>query len=154
VTTAARRDHLLNLPLLNIGGFDRAIELHPEAISSAPPVPPGPGGRKSWSSIPGRLQDDHSRIFVGAYGIRDLEIARGDLVKHRCKQEKVIAANEANLYRALSRHQFLKMNSGINSAKTTAENDDSFFAPPAGYSDDHLSSFRCEPPMGRCEERC
>src|SRR6266478_8689562 len=68
MTTAARRDHLLNLPLLNIGGFDRAIELHPEAISSAPPVPRDPGGRKSWSSIPGRLPDDRSRVFAGAYG--------------------------------------------------------------------------------------
>src|SRR5260370_31193899 len=68
VTTPARRDHLLNLPLLNIGGFDRAIELHPEAISSAPPVLRGPGGRKSWSSIPARLQDDHSRVVVEAYG--------------------------------------------------------------------------------------
>jgi hypothetical protein len=29
------------------------------------------------------------------------------------------------------------MNGGVNAAETTAENDDSFFARPAGYLDDH-----------------
>jgi hypothetical protein len=29
------------------------------------------------------------------------------------------------------------MHGSINSAETTAENDDSFFAQPAGYLDDH-----------------
>src|SRR4029077_11734237 len=73
----------------------------------------------------------------GIYDIRDLEVARGDLVKHRCEQEKVIAANEANLHCVLSRQQFLKMNGGINPAETTAQNDDSFFAQPSSDASDH-----------------
>jgi hypothetical protein len=58
-------------------------------------------------------------------------------VKHRREQEKVIVADEANLHRILSCQQFLKMNGGLNSAETTAENDDPFFASPAGCPDDH-----------------
>jgi hypothetical protein len=34
----------------------------------------------------------------------------------------------ANLHRTLACQQFLKMNGGVNSAETAAENDDSFFA--------------------------
>ena len=43
----------------------------------------------------------------GIYDIRDLEIARGNLVKHRREQEKIIATNEGNLDRTLARQQFL-----------------------------------------------
>src|SRR5437660_5599200 len=57
----------------------------------------------------------------GIYDIRDLEVARCDLVKHRCEQEKVIAANEANLHCVLSRQQFLKIHGGINAAEAAAE---------------------------------
>jgi hypothetical protein len=58
-------------------------------------------------------------------------------VKHRREQEKVIVANEANLDRTPSRQQFLKIHGGINSAETTAENDDSFFARLTSYPSDH-----------------
>src|SRR5438874_5640536 len=77
------------------------------------------------------------QLSKGIYDIRDLEIARGNLVKHRREQEKVIATNKGNLHRTLARQQFLKMNGRINTAETTAENDDSFFAPPAFYLNDH-----------------
>src|SRR5712692_9381413 len=73
----------------------------------------------------------------GIYDICDLEIARCDLVKHRREQEKVIPANEANLYRAFSRQQFLEMNGGINPTETTAENDNSFFARLIRWLVDH-----------------
>ena len=73
----------------------------------------------------------------GIYDIRDLEITRRDFVKHRREQEKVIAANEANLHRVFSRQQFLEMHGGINSTETAAENDDSFFARPTSDSSDH-----------------
>src|ERR1700756_4303149 len=62
------------------------------------------------------------------YDIGNLEITRRDLMKHRREQEKVVAANQANLDRAFSRHQFLKMYRSINSAEAAAENDDSLFA--------------------------
>src|SRR6266513_4956668 len=71
------------------------------------------------------------------YDICDFEIARCDLVQHRREQEKIIVANEENLHRVDSREQFLKMNGRVNTAETTAENDDSFFATPAFYLDDH-----------------
>jgi hypothetical protein len=58
-------------------------------------------------------------------------------VKHRREEKKVIATNEANLYRALSPQPFLKMNGSINPAETTTEDDDSSLAPPAVYPDDH-----------------
>ncbi len=58
-------------------------------------------------------------------------------MKHRREEEKVISANEANLYRLYSRQQLLKMNGGINPDKTTAKNDDSMFAPIICYSIDH-----------------
>src|SRR5258708_35542682 len=74
---------------------------------------------------------------MGIYDICDLEITRRDLVKHRREQKKIVVANETNLNRALSRQQFFKMDSGINSAETTAENDDSFLAQPTSYPSDH-----------------
>ena len=46
-------------------------------------------------------------------------------------------ANQTNLNRALPRQQFLKMDGSINSAETTAENDDSFLARPTSYPSDH-----------------
>src|SRR5437867_13455119 len=48
------------------------------------------------------------------YDICDLKIARRDFVKHRCEQEKVIAANETHLHGAFSPQQFLEMNGGID----------------------------------------
>jgi hypothetical protein len=71
------------------------------------------------------------------YDICDLKIACCDFVKHRREQEKIIVTNEGNLDRTLARQQFLEMHGGINTAETTAENDDSFFAPPAFYLNDH-----------------
>src|ERR1700732_4815696 len=71
------------------------------------------------------------------YDVCDFEIARCDLVKHRREQEKVIAANEANLHRTLSYQQFFEMNGGINSAETTAQNDDSFLARLGGCPVNH-----------------
>jgi hypothetical protein len=41
-------------------------------------------------------------------------------VKHRCEQEKVIAANEANLHGAFSCQQFLEIHGGINPTETAA----------------------------------
>jgi hypothetical protein len=73
----------------------------------------------------------------GIYDICDFEVARCDLVKHRCEQEKVISANETNLYRLHSRQQLLKMKGGINPAETTAKNDDAMFAPIIRYRIDH-----------------
>jgi hypothetical protein len=56
----------------------------------------------------------------GIYDVCDLEIARCDFVKHRREQEKVIAANEANLHGAFSCQHFLKVDCCINPAETAA----------------------------------
>src|SRR6266480_3765887 len=90
----------------------------------------------------------------GIYDICDLEIARCDLVKHRREQEKVISANETNLYRLHSRQQLLKMNGGINPSKTAAQNDDSLFARPASYPSDHRVLSLAELPVRRRREPC
>src|SRR5439155_8506999 len=90
----------------------------------------------------------------GIYDIGDLEIARGDLVKHRSEQKKVISANERNLYRLHSRQQLLKMNGGINPAETTAQNDDSFFARPSSYPSDHRVLSVAELPVRSRRETC
>src|SRR5213082_3411166 len=58
-------------------------------------------------------------------------------MKHRREQKKIVVTNETNLNRALSRQQFFKMDSGINTAETTAENDDPFWARPTSYPSDH-----------------
>jgi hypothetical protein len=73
----------------------------------------------------------------GIYDIRDLKIARRDFMKHRCEQKEIIAADEGDFYRAVSREQFLQMDGGIDSAKATTENDNSFLAPLASYPNDH-----------------
>jgi hypothetical protein len=65
-------------------------------------------------------------------------------VKHRREQEKVISANERNLYRVQSRQQLLKMNRGINPAETTTENDDSLLPRLIGYRIDHRVLFCSE----------
>jgi len=62
-------------------------------------------------------------------------------VKHRCEQKKIVVANQTNLNRALPRQQFLKMHGSINSAETTAENEDSFLARPTSYPSDHRVLF-------------
>src|SRR5947208_3729723 len=90
----------------------------------------------------------------GIYDICDLEIACCDFVKHRREEEKIIAANEANLHCVLSRQQFLKMNGGINPAETTAENDDSFFARPPSDASDHRVLSVAELPIRSCRETC
>jgi hypothetical protein len=64
----------------------------------------------------------------GIYDICDFEIARGDFMKHRCEQEKVIVAYKKNLRQAIHREQFLKVNGSIDTAEPAAENDDSLFA--------------------------
>src|SRR6266436_2928838 len=84
------------------------------------------------------------------YDICDLQVARCDLVKHRCEQEKVIAANKANPHCVLSRQQFLKMNGGIDTAETAAENDDSFFARPTSDASDHRVLSVAELPVRSC----
>jgi hypothetical protein len=56
----------------------------------------------------------------GIYDVCDLEIARCDFVKHRREQEKVIAANEANLHSVFSCQQFLEIHGGINPTETAA----------------------------------
>src|SRR5207249_5586752 len=81
--------------------------------------------------------DPAEELAQGIDDVGDLEIARCNLVKHGCEQEKVIATNEANLRRSLSRHQFLKMDCGVNATETTAENDDSFSFRLTSHPDDH-----------------
>jgi hypothetical protein len=49
------------------------------------------------------------QLTKGIYDVCDLEITRRDFVEHRREQEKVIAANEANLHSVFSRQQFLKI---------------------------------------------
>src|SRR5438105_10470782 len=66
------------------------------------------------------------QLSKGIYDICNFEIARCYLVQHWRKQEKVILANEENFHRVDSGEQFLKMNGRVNTAETTAENDDSF----------------------------
>src|SRR6266481_2514725 len=90
----------------------------------------------------------------GIYDIRDLQVARCDLVKHRCEQEKVVATNQANLHCAFSRQQFLEMNGGINPAETTAENDNSFFARPTSDASDHRVLSVAELPVRSCRDSC
>jgi hypothetical protein len=80
----------------------------------------------------------------GIYDICDLEIACCDFVKHRREEEKIIAANEANLHRVLSCQQFLEMHGGVNTTETAAQNDDSFFAWPTSYSSNHRVLFAAE----------
>src|SRR4029077_2686279 len=90
----------------------------------------------------------------GIYDIRDLQVARCDLVKHRCEQEKIITANEANLHGAFSCQQLLKIHGGINPAETTAENDDSFFARSTSDASDHRVLSVAELPMKSRRETC
>jgi hypothetical protein len=59
------------------------------------------------------------------------EIAGRDLVKHRRKEEEVVAANEANfdfLSRQHRGQQFLQAQGGINATETAAEDQDAFFS--------------------------
>jgi hypothetical protein len=75
-------------------------------------------------------------------------------VKHRREQKKIVMANQTNLNRSLSRHQFLKMDGSINSAETTAENDDSFLARPTSYPSDHRVLSVAELPERSRRETC
>jgi hypothetical protein len=75
-------------------------------------------------------------------------------VKHGREQEKVVSTNEANLDRALSRQQFLKMNSGINPAEAATENDDSFLARPTTDASDHRVLSVAELPERSRRETC
>src|ERR1700719_778743 len=40
----------------------------------------------------------------GIHDIRDLKIARRDLMKHRREQKEILAADEGDFYRTVSRH--------------------------------------------------
>src|SRR4029077_4342959 len=90
----------------------------------------------------------------GIYDIRDLQVARCDLVKHRCEQEKIIATNEENLHSVSSCQQLPKIHGGINPAETTAENDDSFFARPTSDASDHRVLSVAELPVRSRRETC
>src|SRR6266481_5613953 len=90
----------------------------------------------------------------GIYDVCDLEIARCDFVKHRREQEKVIVANQTDLRQTIYREQFLKLHRSINSAETTAENDDTFFAQPASDASDHRVLSVAELPERSRRETC
>src|SRR5213596_1217792 len=72
------------------------------------------------------VHDTHQYLYFmekfpkGIYDICDLEVACCDFVKHRREQEKIIAANKANLHCAFSSQQFLQIHGGINAAETAA----------------------------------
>src|SRR5258707_3608641 len=65
------------------------------------------------------------------YDVGDFEIAGGDLVKHRRKEEEVVAADQANLDLLSRQHrgqQFLQAHGGVNATETAAEDQDTLFA--------------------------
>ncbi|GEM_PF-4279774 len=59
--------------------------------------------------------------------MRHVKIARRHFVQHRREQSEVLFIDQRNLDVRISREGFFQMQSRIQAAKTTAENDDSCF---------------------------
>jgi hypothetical protein len=60
----------------------------------------------------------------GTHDMRDVEIARGDLMQHRREQEEVVAIDQRDFDRPVARQQLLEAEGCIQTAEAASENDD------------------------------
>jgi hypothetical protein len=60
----------------------------------------------------------------GTHDVRDVEIARRDLVQHRREQEEVVTIDERNFNGSVTRQQLLEAKGGIQAAEAGTQNGD------------------------------